>query len=123
MYIGKFASLTGTTPKTIRFYESIGILPEPLRKRKYRIYDKTYIETVIQIKKAQDLGFKLAEIKSHMDDANIKKGLPASVIVNAITAKRNQIKLDIDKLQQLDTQMLELQKELEKSKCNLDSTL
>lgn len=54
MYIGEFAKLTGTTPKTIRFYEYIGLMPEPLRKGKYRVYDHTYIETVKQIKRAQD---------------------------------------------------------------------
>ncbi|MDP5145594.1 MerR family DNA-binding transcriptional regulator [Shewanella sp. ULN5] len=54
MYIGEFAKLTGTTPKTIRFYESIGLMPEPLRKGKYLVYDHTYIETVKQIKRAQD---------------------------------------------------------------------
>ena len=123
MYIGEFASLTGTTPKTIRFYESIGLMPEPLRKGKYRVYDKTYVETVLQIKMAQDFGFKLSEIKSEMVGVNIEKGLPASVILNAINVKRDQIKSEINKLNLIDNKLLQLQKKLETSKCNVDSVL
>ena len=123
VYIGEFATLTGTTPKTIRFYESIGLMPEPLRKGKYRVYDKTYVETVLQIKMAQDFGFKLSEIKSEMVGVNIEKGLPASVILNAINVKRDQIKSEINKLNLIDNKLLQLQKKLETSKCNVDSVL
>jgi len=121
VYIGEFATLTGTTPKTIRFYESIELIPEPLRKGKYRIYDQTYVETVKQIKMAQDFGFKLSEIKSHMGETNIKRGLTSSVIVNAINLKRDQIKSDIDNLKLLNNQLLQLQNKLENSKCSIDS--
>jgi len=123
MYIGEFAALAKITPKTVRFYESIGLLPEPLRNGKYRIYDQTYVETVKQIKMAQDFGFKLAEIKSFVKGANIERGLPAAVIINAIHSKRQQIKAEIEKLQHSDLQLIQLQNELIKSKCNLDSTL
>jgi len=123
MYIGEFAALAKITPKTVRFYESIGLLPEPLRNGKYRIYDQTYVETVKQIKMAQDFGFKLAEIKSFVKGVNIERGLPAAVIINAIHSKRQQIKAEIEKLQHSDLQLIQLQNELIKSKCNLDSTL
>jgi len=123
MYIGEFATLTGTTPKTIRFYESMGLIPEPLRKGKYRIYGQTYVETVIQIKMAQNLGFKLSEIKSKIGDSNIKRGLPPSIIMSAIDSKRAQIKSEIVKLEQLDNELLQLKNTLKTSKCNLDSAL
>ncbi|RKF17914.1 MerR family transcriptional regulator [Alginatibacterium sediminis] len=123
MYIGEFAALTGTTPKTIRFYESLGLLPEPLRKGKYRIYDQTYVETVKQIKMAQDFGFKLSEIKVQMGEENTKRGLPASVIANAIHLKRAQIKSEIEKLKLIDNNLLRLQHQLEISKCKVDSVV
>lgn len=123
MYIGEFAKLTGTTPKTIRFYESIGLIPEPLRKGKYRVYDDTYIETVKQIKRAQDLGFKLSEFKLLVEGANIKRGLPASVIINAISAKRAQLKAELEKLHLRDRQLLQLQNELKNTNCDVDSAL
>ncbi|MDO6426979.1 MerR family transcriptional regulator [Thalassotalea sp. 1_MG-2023] len=117
MYIGKFAALTGTTPKTIRFYESIGLIPEPSRKGNYRIYDHTYVETVKQIKRAQDLGFKLSEFKLLMQGVNIKRGLPASVIIKAISMKRDQINTEFKKLQRMDEQLLALQNELKNTDC------
>ncbi len=123
MYIGTFAKLTGTTPKTIRYYESIGLLPAPLRVGKFRVYDDTYIETVLQIKMAQELGFKLSEIKSYMINANVKKGFPVSVLLHAINLRREQLTSEIDGLQLLDKQLSELQNKLTKSKCNLDSDL
>ncbi|GAA6134963.1 hypothetical protein NBRC116188_17530 [Oceaniserpentilla sp. 4NH20-0058] len=123
MYIGKFSELTGTTPKTIRFYESIGLIPEPVRKGKYRIYDHTYIETVKQIKRAQDLGFKLSELKALMEGVNIKRGLPASVIIDAIRVKRDQLKIELNKLNLMDNQLLQLQNELKTTICNVDSAL
>lgn len=123
MYIGEFSELTGTTPKTIRFYESIGLLPEPLRKGKYRIYDKTYIETVKQIKRSQDLGFNLSEIKSLIEGVNIKKGLPASVIIKAINSKRCQLRKEIEKINLIDDRLALLLDEMEKSPCIIDSPL
>jgi MerR family copper efflux transcriptional regulator len=123
MYIGEFAKLTGTTPKTIRFYESIGLIPEPLRKGKYRVYDDTYIEIVKQIKRAQDLGFKLSEFKLLVEGVNIKRGLPASVIINAISAKRAQLKAELEKLHLRDRQLLQLQNELKNTNCDVDSVL
>ena len=38
MYIGEFARLAGTTPKAVRLYEQLGLLPEPRRRGKYRVY-------------------------------------------------------------------------------------
>ena len=32
MFIGQLAKLTGCTPKAIRHYEQLGLLPEPLRQ-------------------------------------------------------------------------------------------
>lgn len=123
MYISEFATLTGTTPKTIRYYESIGLLPEPKRKGKYRIYDETYIETVKQIKRSQELGFNLSEIKSFMEGVNIKWGLPAKVITDAVNLKRKQLKEEMKKLAEVDEKLLTLLEEMKLSPCNIDSNL
>jgi MerR family copper efflux transcriptional regulator len=36
MYIGQLAKVTNSTPKAIRHYEKLGLLPEPLRQGSYR---------------------------------------------------------------------------------------
>jgi DNA-binding transcriptional MerR regulator len=63
MRIGQLAERVGVNPKTIRFYESIGVLPEPPRTMSgYRDYDDEHVERVRFIKTAQRLGLKLEDI-------------------------------------------------------------
>lgn len=117
MYIGKFCELTNTTPKTIRYYESIGLLPESQRSGKYRMYDSTYVETVRQIKIAQQLGFKLSEIKGWCEGANIQRGLPRQVLLEALTAKKQQLSAEIKKLQAMNREIDALAEMLEARPC------
>ena len=121
MYIGELANLSGVTPKAIRHYEEIGILPPPRRKGSYRVYDSSFIEIVKQIKMSQSLGFKLSEFKKFADGANIRWGLSPEIIVNAIGAKREQLKTQIRDIQRTDRQLASLQRELKKSPCFVDS--
>ena len=62
--IGEVAELTGTTPRTIRYYEELGILPEPPRSpggtRKYPEEYRFYIEGALSLK---DAGFSLDEVR------------------------------------------------------------
>lgn len=68
MYIGKAAQLSGTTVKCIRHYEKIGLMPEPVREGKYRIYSQQSVELLSFIKCAQQLGFKLKEMQAIFQD-------------------------------------------------------
>lgn len=64
LFIGKVAEKTGLSPKTIRYYEAIGLLPKPERsEHRYRLYSPEAIELLKFIKKAQGLGLKLSEIR------------------------------------------------------------
>jgi Cu(I)-responsive transcriptional regulator len=61
--IGKCARVTGIPAKTIRYYESIGLLPPPKRAENgYRLYGGTEIETLRFVRRARDLGFSLEEV-------------------------------------------------------------
>ncbi len=63
MRIGELADRLGVTTKSIRFYESIGLLPEPTRTSSgYRDYDEPDAERLTFIKTAQRLGLSLDEI-------------------------------------------------------------
>jgi DNA-binding transcriptional MerR regulator len=62
--IGDLAKLSGATTKTIRYYELLGLLPEPQRTDSgYRLYDEKDVERLVFIRKAKGLGFSLTEIK------------------------------------------------------------
>ncbi|MDQ2826271.1 MAG: heavy metal-responsive transcriptional regulator [Actinomycetota bacterium] len=64
MRIGELADRLGITTKAIRFYESIGLLPDPARTPSgYRSYDETDAERLVFVKTAQRLGLSLDEIR------------------------------------------------------------
>ena len=63
MRIGELADRVGVTTKTIRFYESIRLLPEPPRTPSgYRDYAEADAERLTFIRTAQRLGLSLDEI-------------------------------------------------------------
>ncbi len=62
--IGELADLLGVTTKSIRFYESIGLMPDPARTPSgYRDYAGEDAERLTFIKTAQRLGLSLDEIR------------------------------------------------------------
>jgi DNA-binding transcriptional MerR regulator len=62
--IGQLAKAAGVSSRTIRYYEELGILPEPRRSpggtRKYPREYGGYIAAALALK---DLGFRLEEVK------------------------------------------------------------
>lgn len=63
MRIGELAQRVGVNPKTIRFYEDKGLLPDPERLPSgYRDYAAADESRLLFIKSAQRLGLTLAEI-------------------------------------------------------------
>ena len=64
MKIGELARSTGLSPKTIRFYEAQGLIPEPPRSSSgYRAYAEPDLTRLGFIIKAKRLGLSLVEIK------------------------------------------------------------
>lgn len=68
MRSGELARNAGVNLQTIRFYERQGLLPKPARTVSgYRSYQQSDLERVQFIKRNQEIGFTLAEIKQLMD--------------------------------------------------------
>ncbi|HEX9863783.1 MAG TPA: heavy metal-responsive transcriptional regulator [Acidimicrobiia bacterium] len=68
MRIGELADRTGTTAKTVRYYEEIGLLPEPDRgANDYRDYSEDAVDRLSFIRDAQATGLTLTEIASILD--------------------------------------------------------
>jgi MerR family copper efflux transcriptional regulator len=61
--IGDVAAATGLPAKTIRYYESVGLIKPPTRSDgNYRLYDERDVATLRFIQKARALGFSLKEV-------------------------------------------------------------
>ena len=68
--IGPLAELTGTTPRTIRYYEEIGLLPDPQDRPqgKHRLYTDADVERVREIIRLRDLlGLSLEELSKLLE--------------------------------------------------------
>ena len=63
--IGDVAEQTGTTPRTIRYYEEIGLLPASERQAgRHRVYDEETVERVRDLLRLKELlGVSLDELK------------------------------------------------------------
>lgn len=67
LWIGEVAARAGVNPKTIRYYEALGLLPSPAREANgYRRYSAEAVELLSFVKLAQGLGFTLDEIREIM---------------------------------------------------------
>lgn len=65
---GEVARQAGVNVETLRFYERRGILPEPPRRASgYREYPPDTVDLIRFIKRAQELGFSLKEIRELLD--------------------------------------------------------
>ncbi|MXV87014.1 MAG: heavy metal-responsive transcriptional regulator [Acidimicrobiales bacterium] len=68
MRIGELGDRCGVSTKTIRYYESIGLLDEPERTASgYRSYDADAVGRLRFIRDAQATGLTLAEISSVLE--------------------------------------------------------
>ncbi|MDE3013516.1 MAG: MerR family transcriptional regulator [Gemmatimonadota bacterium] len=66
--IGALAEAVGVGRETIRFYERRGLIPDPPRSTAgYREYSYETVQRVRFIKRAQELGFTLAEISELLE--------------------------------------------------------
>lgn len=65
MKIGELAGLSGVPTKTIRYYEEIGVLPDPARAANgYRAYEQDAVDRLRFVRDARATGLTLTEIAS-----------------------------------------------------------
>ena len=76
--IGDVAERTGTTARTIRYYEEIGLLPAPAghekgRHRTYTLADVERLQELLRLRAA--LGVSLEELKELVEHEEARAGL------------------------------------------------
>ena len=93
MFIQELAQLTGVPAKTIRYYESIGLMPAPQRaENNYRRYTPAAAERLRFIVSARSLGFSLGDIEEFLV-ARDEGTLPCKRVLDSF----DQRILDIDR--------------------------
>ena len=65
--IGEVAARTGHGPSTLRYWESVGILPVPERVGGKRRYAASIVDRIAVIDLARHAGFSLAEVRDLLD--------------------------------------------------------
>ncbi|MEV7557065.1 MerR family transcriptional regulator [Streptomyces sp. NPDC048331] len=75
MRIGELAERAGTSTRTLRYYESRGLLPARRSDNGYRTYDEDDLRLLRQIRILQDFGFELEETRPFVDC--LRAGHPA----------------------------------------------
>lgn len=64
--IGEAARATGVPPKTLRFYEDLGLVRPDRTESGYRLYSSKELERIQFVLRAKQLGFTLNEISDVM---------------------------------------------------------
>lgn len=111
-FIGDIARKFGLNPRTVRYYESIGILPKAKRTESgYRLYNEETVNRLEFILKAKTLGLRLEEIKEILylhDSGKIPCECTREFIKNKINeteekiAALNELKAKLTKLLRLE---------------------
>ena len=123
MRIGQLATVSGHPTRTIRFYETRGLLPEPRRATNgYRIYTDSDSDRLDFIRNAQTAGLTLAEIASiiHLRDDG---ATPCSHVNELLDAKLADVQQRIDRLTALRTELQQLVRRgrtLDPADCTVD---
>ncbi len=98
--IGKLAEAANVNIETIRFYERKELIKQPQKVGSFRTYSDDYVQRVIFIKRAQELGFSLAEI-GELLALRIKKASKCSDVLERAEQKIAEIDLKIKDLKRM----------------------
>jgi len=106
--IKELAARSGLSPRTIRYYEQVGVLPPPRRlPNGYRDYDESDLDRVRFVIGARRLGFSLddiAEILAMRD----RREAPCGVVLDLLQRKAEEIAGRIRELQRLEAELHQL---------------
>ena len=75
MTIGEVAARVGVQTSTLRYYESVGLLPKVRRENGRRRYDDSIFPQITMIQLAQKSGFTIAEIKTLQEGLQVDAAL------------------------------------------------
>lgn len=100
--IGQLSKLTAVNIETIRYYEKIGIMPNPPRTGSgYRIYSEPHIQRLSFVRRSRELGFSQPEVRrllTLVDEHSYTCAEVQEITAKQLAAVRTKIK-DLRKLE------------------------
>jgi len=105
--IGKLALMSGVGVETIRFYQRKELLREPKALTGVRTYTDEDAQRILFIKRAQDLGFTLSEVKELLE-LNTKSRVTCGTVKIKTQAKITEIEEKIADLQRMKASLQKL---------------
>ncbi len=88
MRSGELAALAGVTPRAIRHYHQVGVLPEPERRANgYRTYAPEDLVRLLRIKRLAALGVPLERMTAVLDGDGSERGALLDELEQAIDAE------------------------------------
>lgn len=88
--ITEVAREAGVRPSTLRYYESIGLLPDPARVGGRRRYEPGVLQRLAVIQTARSAGFSLAELRVLFDEI-LTGDAPGAQWHELIHSKRDEL--------------------------------
>jgi MerR family transcriptional regulator, copper efflux regulator len=109
--IGQVAEKVGLTTKTIRYYESCGVIkPLTRQNNSYRYFSERDVERLILVKRARKLGLSLSEIKNIVSECIDKGCLEArQYVADKVPDYIAKIETQIAELKTLKKQLMFMQ--------------
>lgn len=105
MKIGELGARSATTPKTIRFYEQSGLLPEPERTASgYRDYGPEFVDRLAFIRQAQAAGLTLRQIQQILV-IHDRGEAPCGHVRQVLRSRLEQVRTHIAELVALETHL------------------
>ncbi len=99
---GELAKRAGVNVETLRFYERKGLLPVPPRRASgYREYPPGDVRRIRFIRRAQDLGFSLGEIRELLA-IRVRRGATAAEIRSRAGEKLEDVRRKIADLKAIE---------------------
>jgi DNA-binding transcriptional MerR regulator len=122
MRIQEAAAEVGLTPRSVRYYEELGLLKPAARSDgDYRLYDETDLERLGFIKALRDdAGFSLAEIAQMLEDEAARERGHAEYHATADPAER--LRILGDRLARFDHQIEMLGTKIDRLRTMIDET-
>jgi DNA-binding transcriptional MerR regulator len=106
--ISELATRTGTTAKTLRFYEESSLLAEPARTQNgYRDYEENAIARIQFVRAGQAIGLTLAEIRNLIEIRDDGSS-PCSAATDLLDQHLTAITRRISELQDLKRDLVQL---------------